>query len=78
MSAATATGKFQPVALGLCWCGMEAVGKCTECEEVLCGDHIARRHSRVLCQTHMDLAEIEQATRQQAQVEERRKAAALS
>jgi hypothetical protein len=45
---------------------------------LLSGDHIKRRHGRVFSQTHMDLAEMEQAARQQAQVEERRKAASLS
>jgi hypothetical protein len=35
--------------LGLCWCNMQALGKCTRCGQSVCLDHLRRVDDRVVC-----------------------------
>jgi hypothetical protein len=35
--------------LGLCWCYLQALGRCTRCGESVCLDHLRRIDDRVVC-----------------------------
>lgn len=41
-----------PAGAAQCTCGMFAVGRCTTCDQPLCGDHVDRYAGQVMCEAH--------------------------